>query len=296
MTAELAIRDVTALAVPVEVTIPETVDQAIIILNNVGAIMMAGQWGTAAIVYALTREGGQGEYQQNVKSDILTIPEFANRGIRGLRSHNTVREYRRHWEYAVKYWGATVPHPGELVALPLQDFDDVPEGEAHVSNNSGNNEWYTPPEYIQAAISVMGGIDLDPASTAEANKIVGATKYYSALDNGLAQPWAGRIWMNPPYAEPLINEFCGRLVNHYLEELVNQACVLVNNATETKWFQVLTEPAAALCFPRGRIRFWNPDKDSATPLQGQAIVYLGEAPTEFAAAFQEFGSIWTVLR
>ena len=31
--------------------------------------------------------------------------------------------------------------------------------EPHVSNNSGNNEWYTPPEFIQASVEVMGSID-----------------------------------------------------------------------------------------------------------------------------------------
>src|SRR3990167_189333 len=70
----------------------------------------------------------------------------------------------------------------------------------HISNNSGENEWYTPKNYIDAAKQVMGSIDLDPASSAKANEIVQANKYYSKDDNGLTQEWAGNIWLNPPYS------------------------------------------------------------------------------------------------
>jgi hypothetical protein len=97
--------------------------------------------------------------------------------------------------------------------------------------------------------------------------------------------------MNPPYAADLIGKFCPRLARSYAAGEVTEACVLVNNATETGWFQSLADVAAALCFPRGRVRYWHPDKPEATPLQGQAVIYLGKHPERFRAEFLRFGFV-----
>jgi phage N-6-adenine-methyltransferase len=160
----------------------------------------------------------------------------------------------------------------------------------HVANNAGDNEWYTPKEYIDAARTVMGGIDLDPASSKTANRRIKAKTFYTAESDGLAQPWFGRVWMNPPYAPPLIGKFATRIAREYTGNNIEQACVLVNNATETNWFQEMAAQAKAMCFPRGRVSFWHPDK-IATPLQGQAVIYLGPAPDVFAKEFVRFGFV-----
>jgi phage N-6-adenine-methyltransferase len=163
---------------------------------------------------------------------------------------------------------------------------------AHVSHNSGENEWYTPPEYVEAAREVMGTIDTDPASCDEANETVKAENYYTEEENGLVKVWGGNVWMNPPYSQPLISEFADTFAKKYNAGEFQQACVLVNNATETNWYQSLLTYAAAVCFVKGRVKFIDRNGDaSGAPLQGQTILYFGSNEKAFANKFSEFGII-----
>lgn len=159
----------------------------------------------------------------------------------------------------------------------------------HVSRNTGEFEWYTPEKYIEAARRAMGGIDLDPASSAAANEVVRATTFYTQENDGLAQPWFGRVWLNPPYSQPLMTQFAEKVVEEYVSGNIDHAIVLVNNATETGWFQNMARASNVICFPEGRVKYWRPDGETSAPLQGQAILYMGGKHYEFIQQFAPMG-------
>lgn len=178
----------------------------------------------------------------------------------------------------------------ELGSDEWAEHEDESEPERpHVSHNSGNNEWYTPAEFIAAARKVMGGIDTDPASSELANVVVGASTFYDADSDGLAHDWTGRVWMNPPYAGELIGKFTRKLRQHIESGEVSESIVLVNNATETAWFADLVAACEAIIFPTSRVKFWKANGETGAPLQGQAILYHGVNPMQFLIEFGAFG-------
>lgn len=195
-------------------------------------------------------------------------------------------------QFAIQYPDLSMLPEGKNVTWYKICNEILPAKTPHVALSTGENEWYTPEEYIKAAHSTMGGIDCDPASSDEANKIVGAKTHFTIGDNGLEKSWHGKIWMNPPYSQPDISLFCKKLQNELESGNTKEACVLINNATETAFFQDLLSIATAICFPRGRVRFIDKEGNSSgAPLQGQAVLYFGENVNLFANSFSIFGMV-----
>src|SRR5207247_1394413 len=93
-----------------------------------------------------------------------------------------------------------------------------------VIDPAGSDEAYTPPWLIDAARDVLGAIDLDPASCAKAQTVVCAATWYGEADNGLAQHWRGRMWLNPPYSDP--DPWVEKALAHWLAGDVIQALLL----------------------------------------------------------------------
>jgi hypothetical protein len=154
-------------------------------------------------------------------------------------------------------------------------------------------EWYTPPEYIEAAREALGGgIDLDPASCLEANAVVRALRFLSREDDGLHKPWVGRVWLNPPYGrddDDGTGAWTAKMIEEHRAGRVTAGVMLVGACTETRWFRPLFE--YPICFPEGRLPFRLPNGKLANGVKGSAIVYVGNDVARFQAAYRRFGAI-----
>jgi ParB family chromosome partitioning protein len=201
-------------------------------------------------------------------------------------------------ERAAQLYMKVAANPHAVADLPeptLRKALEAINPSTRYDSHSGDFEWYTPAEYIAAAVRVMGAIDCDPASIATANEVVRAAQFYTAEDDGLSQPWRGRVWMNPPYSQPLVARFGARLCEELAYGNVTEAIVLLNNTTETASFQQMARLARAICFPAGRVKFYHPGGGLSAALQGQAFLYFGEHDRQFCAEFAGFGLCVAVL-
>jgi phage N-6-adenine-methyltransferase len=159
-----------------------------------------------------------------------------------------------------------------------------------------DDSWSTPDYIIAAARTALGGIDLDPATNAAAQTRVGATESYTAEDDGLSRPWTGRVWLNPPYSHPLVEQFTAKLLAEIDAGRVTEAIVLLNNASDTRWMQAMFRRGTLLCLVRGRIRFVNERNEPAmSPRDAQFVLYYGTRPEAFMTAFADIGTFAEVL-
>lgn len=110
--------------------------------------------------------------------------------------------------------------------------------------DEAQNEWLTPPDLLMR----LGGFDLDPCAPVQRPWPM-ADHHYTIEDDGLAQPWFGRVWLNPPYGSET-GDWLSRLADH------GRGTALVFARTETVAFHEHVWPrATGVLFMRGRLHF-----------------------------------------
>lgn len=113
-----------------------------------------------------------------------------------------------------------------------------------------SDHWATPPAIITALEAEFGAFDLDPCCRPETAK---AARFYTEHEDGLSQPWAGKVFLNPPYSKP-----APWLEKAIYETSLSRACLVVALLpvrTDTRWFHALVKGCAELRFLQGRIKW-----------------------------------------
>jgi DNA N-6-adenine-methyltransferase (Dam) len=134
-----------------------------------------------------------------------------------------------------------------------------------------NDRWLTPASVVAA----LGKFDLDPCGAPD-HPLAEHTYLLENGDDGLDDPWFGRVWLNPPY---------GRMMRDWVERMVEHGTgtALLPVATGTKlWQDVVFREASAIHFYRHRIKFLRrdgKDDDMVSP-QASGIIAFGEADAE----------------
>lgn len=137
------------------------------------------------------------------------------------------------------------------------------------------DEWYTPIEIINS----LGVFDLDPC--APMKPLWNTAKVmYNKEDDGLQQNWKGRVWLNPPYSHPVIDQFIKKMVAH------NNGIALLFNRMDSGLFQdIVLKNAVSMKILRKRIRFYRPDgSQGGSPGCGSILFAFGKENDEILRA------------
>jgi hypothetical protein len=119
-------------------------------------------------------------------------------------------------------------------------------GFTHEPGAGGSPEWFTPPEIFTALDLAF---DTDPCAPApHLAPWIPASLRYSLPVDGLAQPWYGRVWLNPPYGTET-GRWVGRLADH------GNGIAFTFTRADTPWWQSAVARADLVCFVAGRVEF-----------------------------------------
>jgi len=132
-----------------------------------------------------------------------------------------------------------------------------------VHYSSRTDEWETPLALFNALSDEFGGFDLDVCATPENAK---CSKYFTKVEDGLAQEWHGKCWMNPPY---------GRAIGSWMRKAHESGAFvvcLVPARTDTAWWHEYAM-RGEIRFLRGRVRFGGGKHCAPFP---SAIVIFGK--------------------
>ncbi len=138
--------------------------------------------------------------------------------------------------------------------------------------SSRDQTWQTPSDLLTAILAAAAreAFDLDPCSPSSDGPVPARTRW-TEVDDGLARPWEGLVFVNPPYSRAL-----PAWVAKCKEEGERGATVigLVPSRTDTRWWHDNVAGRADIVMLRGRLRFGGGAHSAPFP---SALVVWGDS-------------------
>jgi site-specific DNA-methyltransferase (adenine-specific) len=127
----------------------------------------------------------------------------------------------------------------------------------------------SPPDLVAALSVEFGPFELDPAAS---ETLHCAPTWYSRAADGLALPWFGRVWCNPPYGKRVIDPWVYKALLEVKAGRAELVCMLLPSLTSVAWWHDWVIPYAAVIRPvRGRLRFVG--AKSVAPFASAIVVF-----------------------
>ncbi len=143
-----------------------------------------------------------------------------------------------------------------------------------------SDDWPTPQWLVDAMAAEFGPFDLDPAASPGNAK---APVFFTKDDDGLAQPWKGKVWLNPPYGRQIVRWLAkarGEVAAGRAEIVV----CLVPVRTGTRWWAEAVRDAALVLFWPARVKFGSTDGVHGAPGFDSAVLVYGTLPRRHGTA------------
>lgn len=139
-----------------------------------------------------------------------------------------------------------------------------------------SDHWATPWPIVRQLEMEFGVFDLDPCCVPDTAKV---PRYYTEDDDGLALPWFGRVFLNPPYSKPA--PWLEKAIAETRSRSTALVIALLPVATDTSWFHDLVQGHAEIRFIKRRVRFfgWQNTPITSPKSPSMFAIYRRSAPT-----------------
>lgn len=175
---------------------------------------------------------------------------------------------------------------------------------------SYTDKWYTPEYLIELVTKTLGGIDLDPASSREANQLVKAKRYWTAYDDSLSFNWASRVlgnpvsvYLNPPSKGKLpgnkswAGTYWSKLMDFRQSGMMTDAIYMgfsINQLSVSQSYHEVPMCSFPCCIPSNRIHFVSAEgSKKESPTHCNVIVYVPgvlNRKDDFVKNFKDLGA------